>query len=98
MTSSLQDMPPGEKTRKPKRFMVVFLTDDATPIDFVARLLKKFFGLDRATANCLAIEICENGTGKIGPYTREIAETRALMATDAARRHDHALRCDIMEA
>ena len=74
-----------QKVIEPKRWKVVFLNDDSTPIDFVIGLLTETFKHTQETAKKITLEIHNEGSGIAGVYSFEIAEAKAVEATQLAR-------------
>jgi ATP-dependent Clp protease adaptor protein ClpS len=74
-----------QKIQEPKRWKVVFLNDDSTPIDFVIGLLTETFKHSQETAKQITLEIHNEGSGIAGVYSFEIAEAKAVEATQLAR-------------
>lgn len=69
----------------PKRYNVVLMNDDYTPIDFVISLLIDVFHHNMETAKELTGVIHDKGSGIAGTYDFEIAEQKALEATAMSR-------------
>lgn len=74
-----------QKIIEPKRWKVIFLNDDSTPIDFVVGLLTETFKHTQETAKKITLEIHNEGSGIAGVYSFEIAEAKAVEATQIAR-------------
>lgn len=74
-----------QKIQEPKRWKVVFLNDDVTPMDFVVGLLLEIFKHTQETAKEITLEIHNSGSGIAGVYSFEIAEAKAVEATQLAR-------------
>ena len=74
-----------QKVEEPKRWKVVFLNDDSTPMEFVIGLLVETFKHTQETAKDITLEIHNNGSGIAGVYSFEIAEAKAVEATQLAR-------------
>lgn len=74
-----------QKVQEPKRWKVLLLNDDVTPIDFVIELLVKIFKHTQEAAKTITLEIHNNGSGVAGVYNFEIAEAKAVEATQIAR-------------
>jgi len=85
-----------QEVKPPRRFQVVLLNDDFTPMEFVVEVLMKIFGmgLDRATQVMLTVHT--KGRGVCGVYPRDIAETKVHQVIELARTHQHPLMC-VME-
>ncbi len=84
--------------RKPPLYKVVLLNDDYTPMEFVVKVLKRFFGLTHDKATTVMLHVHTRGRGVAGVYTYEIAETKVVMVNDYAREHEHPLQCTLEEA
>ena len=69
----------------PKRYNVVLMNDDYTPIDFVISLLIDIFHHGMEKAKELSATIHSAGSGIAGTYEFEIAEQKALEATMSSR-------------
>ncbi len=74
-----------QKINEPKRWKVILLNDDSTPIDFVIEILINIFKHTQETAKEITMEIHNNGSGIAGVYSFEIAEIRAVETTTLAR-------------
>ena len=61
---------------EPKRWKVIFLNDDATPMEFVIGVLTEVFKHSQETAKQITLEIHNEGSGIAGVYTYEIAEVK----------------------
>lgn len=90
---NLAVLEPRVETRKPQLYKVKMLNDDYTPMEFVIELLKTVFHKTQEEANRLMMEVHNRGAAVCGVYTREVAETKADMAIDFARREEHPLQC-----
>jgi ATP-dependent Clp protease adaptor protein ClpS len=80
------------------RYNVVLINDDYTPMEFVVEVLQEFFYKDHATAVQLMMEVHTMGRAVCGTFTLEIAETKACLVQDYAKRHQHPLMCKIEQA
>jgi Uncharacterized conserved protein len=81
--------------KPPKRYQVVLLNDDFTPMDFVVDVLMRFFGLDEAKANAVMLAVHTQGKGVCGVYSREVAEMKVMQVNQYAREHQHPLQCEM---
>jgi ATP-dependent Clp protease adaptor protein ClpS len=86
-----------QKIIEPKRWKVVFLNDDSTPIDFVVGLLTETFKHTQETAKQITLEIHNEGSGIAGVYSFEIAEAKAVEATQLARGNGFPLKIKMEE-
>ena len=67
-------------------------------MDFVVRVLEKFFGMSRPRATQIMLQVHTRGKGVCGVYTYEIAETKVAQVNEYSRRHQHPLLCTMEEA
>jgi ATP-dependent Clp protease adaptor protein ClpS len=81
--------------KPPKRYQVVLLNDDFTPMDFVVDVLMRFFGMDEAKANAVMLAVHTQGKGVCGVYSREVAEMKVMQVNQYAREHQHPLQCEM---
>jgi ATP-dependent Clp protease adaptor protein ClpS len=86
-----------QKVVEPKRWKVIFLNDDSTPMDFVIDLLVSIFKHGQETAKEITMEIHNNGSGIAGIYNFEIAEVKAVEATTLARVNGFPLQIKLEE-
>lgn len=70
---------------EPKRYKVIFLNDDKTPIEFVIDLLTSIFRHSQETAKDITLKVHNEGSAVVGIYTFEIAEQKAVEATGVSR-------------
>jgi len=85
----------AEKLQRPKKYAVKFFNDDFTTVEFVVEVLVQIFKLGKETAESFAMEIHQKGAAGVGPYTHEVAESRAVLAMQWARLNEHPLRCQV---
>jgi len=82
---------------EPKRWKVILLNDDSTPMDFVVSILMEIFKHNSDTAHHVMAEVHETGSGIAGVYSFEIAEAKAVEATNQARTNNHPLQLKLEE-
>jgi ATP-dependent Clp protease adaptor protein ClpS len=80
---------------EPKRYKVIFLNDDKTPIEFVIELLMSIFKHTEDTAKQLTLTVHNEGSAVVGVYTFEIAEQKGVEATHQARQAGFPLQIKI---
>jgi ATP-dependent Clp protease adaptor protein ClpS len=85
------------KVSEPKRWKVILLNDDSTPMDFVVGLLTEIFKHTENTARDIMITVHETGSGIAGTYSFEIAEAKAVEATQLARTNGFPLQIKLEE-
>jgi len=76
---------PKAKTERPKLFKVILINDDFTPREFVVMVLKVEFRLSEDQAHKVMITAHRLGVCVVAVYTRDVAETKAMRATDAGK-------------
>ena len=86
------------KVEVPKRYNVVMINDDFTPMDFVIDILIALFGKTLEEAFALTLEVHNKGRGIAGTYTRDIAETKVAQAMDLAKAEEHPFRVETQQA
>ena len=81
--------------QEPKKYKVLLLNDDYTPMEFVVEVLKRFFHHSEEFATQVMLQIHLEGRAVCGCYTRDIAETKVVMVNDYARANQHPLLCSM---
>jgi len=101
--SSLQDSHTGlvavqarARLRPPPMYQVVLLNDNYTPMEFVVKVLQKFFGKGMDEATRIMLQVHHEGRGVCGVYPRDIAASRIAQVAQYARARQHPLQC-VME-
>ncbi len=79
--------------KEPRRYKVLLLNDDYTPMDFVVDVLQKFFQKGEEEATKLMWMVHSKGQAVCGVYTKDIAETKVNMVLEHAYTHEHPLLC-----
>ena len=80
------------KTKKPKRYKVIFHNDDYTTMEFVVYILETIFRKTSSEAAQIMLNVHKTGAGIAGVYPYSVAETRTAQATLIAREEGHPLR------
>lgn len=73
------------RTERPKLHKVILVNDDFTPREFVVRVLKAEFRLSEDQAHRVMITAHRRGVCVVAVFTRDVAETKAMRATDAGK-------------
>ena len=75
----------------PKRYNVIFVNDDYTPMDFVIQLLVEIFNKNIDQAQEITMAIHNEGSAVVGTYSREVAEQKTHEAVLACQHSGHPL-------
>ena len=96
-TESQIDEKIKQKMQEPKRWKVLLLNDETTPMDFVVGILTDIFKHTQETAKGITIEVHNTGSGIAGVYSFEIAEAKAVESTQLARSNGFPLQIKMEE-
>ena len=73
------------RVARPPLHKVILVNDDFTPREFVVRVLKAEFRMSEEQASRVMLTAHMKGVCVVAVFTRDVAETKATRATDAAR-------------
>ncbi len=82
---------------EPKNWKVILLNDDSTPMEFVIAMLMEIFRHTSESAENIMMQVHETGSGIAGVYSFEIAEAKAVEATNQARANGFPLQLKLEE-
>lgn len=85
------------KLKPPKRYKVVLINDDFTPMEFVIQVLQGYFKLDRESAVQVMMMVHTKGKGICGVFSKDIAETKVAQVNEYSRQNQHPLMCSMEE-
>ena len=74
-------------------YQVLMLNDDYTPMEFVVVVIQEYFQKDLETATQIMLKIHLDGKGVCGVYTKDVANTKVDLVSEAARKAGHPLQC-----
>lgn len=86
------DIQVSDSVETPRRFKVLLLNDDFTPMDFVVYVLKRFFQKSPEEAENIMLEVHHKGQGVAGVYSKEVAEMKALQTEQYAKLNQYPLK------
>jgi len=86
------------KLKPPRKYKVVLLNDDYTPMEFVVQILTQFFGMNQEKATQVMLMVHTKGHAVCGEFSYQIAETKVEQVNDYSRQHQHPLLCTMEEA
>lgn len=81
--------------KAPRKYKVILLNDDYTPMEFVVEVLQYFFHMDESRATQIMLQVHTQGRALCGVYTRDIAETKVALVNDYSRSCEHPLLCSM---
>lgn len=85
------------KLKPPKRYKVVLMNDDFTPMEFVIQVLQGYFRMDREAAVQVMMMVHTKGKGICGVFSKDIAETKVVQVNEYSRQNQHPLMCSMEE-
>jgi|SRR6516162_755315 len=80
------------KTERPRLYKVILLNDDFTPRNFVVTVLKAEFRMSEGEAFRVMITAHKLGVCVVAVFTKDVAETKATRAVEAARSKGYPLQ------
>jgi ATP-dependent Clp protease adaptor protein ClpS len=80
---------------EPKKFKVIILNDDKTPMEFVMDVLMNIFNHDEMASEELTMKIHNDGSAVVGIFPYEIAEQKGIETTHLARQAGYPLNVKI---
>ena len=99
MTETINDVKIDEKIEQkigiPPKYKVIILNDDQTPMDWVVGILAEVFKHSEETAKKLTLTIHTEGSAVADIYTYEIAEMKAIEATNLSRNQGFPLQVKV---
>jgi ATP-dependent Clp protease adaptor protein ClpS len=86
-----------QKLKLPNRFEVILLNDDFTSMDFVVRVLKRFFNKEFLAAEAIMLKIHIDGEAVCGTYSFDVAQTKVAQVIEYSRKNDQPLMSVLRE-
>jgi len=83
--------------KPPNKYKVLLLNDDVTPAEFVVILLMTVFKHNQDQAIDIMNKVHNEGSGVAGVYTFEIAEQKAIDATQMIKDNNFPLQIRVEE-
>jgi len=87
-----------QQTKRPSMYKVLLHNDDYTTMDFVVMVLETIFHKSVEEATLIMLNVHEQGVGVAGVYPRDVAETKAMLVHDLARKNEYPLKCSVEKA
>lgn len=85
-----------QEVKHPRMYQVIILNDDYTPMNFVVEVLEYFFYMNNNQATEVMLRIHFEGSAVCGIFSRDVAETKALLVNEYARSHQYPLLCEVV--
>jgi len=85
------------KLKPPKKYKVILMNDDFTPMEFVVQILTSFFSMNQEQATQVMLMVHTKGKGICGEFSYQIAETKVEQVNNYSREHQHPLLCTMEE-
>ena len=79
------------KPEHPQLWKVILLNDDFTPREFVVSVLMRVFRMTEDEAVGVMLAAHQQGACVVAVYTKEVAETKAQLATEAGQMRGYPL-------
>ena len=80
---------------EPKKYKVIVLNDNNTPMEWVIDVLTTIFNHSRETAEKITLQIHNEGSAVVGIYTYEIAEQKTVEAVNSSRQNGFPLQVSL---
>ncbi len=80
-----------QNSKVPKKYKVIFLNDDSTPIEFVIVVLMTIFRHPESVAKEITLRVHNEGSAVAGIYNFEIAEQKMIETVSLARQNNFPL-------
>ena len=86
-----------QKLKTPKRYEVILLNDDYTTMEFVVKVLRRFFHKEFKTAEAIMLKIHIDGEAVCGTYSFDVAQTKVSQVIEYSRKNDQPLMSVLRE-
>jgi ATP-dependent Clp protease adaptor protein ClpS len=70
---------------EPKKYNIIFINDNKTPMDWVVETLMSTYRHSQETAEKITIKIHTEGSACVGTYVYEIAEQKSIETINSSR-------------
>jgi ATP-dependent Clp protease adaptor protein ClpS len=85
------------EVKRPKKYNVIFVNDDTTPMDWVVGILVEIFKYKNNSAHEIAMKVHMQGSAVVGTYNFEIAEQKTTETITLSRNQGYPLVAKIEE-
>lgn len=87
----LPDLKTRSRTARPPLYKVILHNDDITPREFVVSVLQRVFRMSVGEAEVVMMTAHKKGACVVAVFTKEVAETKAELATQAGEMRGYPL-------
>lgn len=84
-----------QQLKEPDMFQVLLHNDHYTTMDFVIEVLRVVFHKSIIEATKIMLDVHRRGVGVVGTFTHDIAQTKATLVREMARKREFPLRCTV---
>ena len=85
----------SDRIKPPRKYKVIVLNDDTTPMEFVIALLMQVFNHSEPASMEITLKIHNEGSAVVGIYSHEIAEQKSQDSNTLARSNGFPLQTKI---
>jgi ATP-dependent Clp protease adaptor protein ClpS len=85
------------EVKKPKKYNVIFVNDEVTPMDWVIGILVEIFKYKNDAAHEITMKIHTQGSAVVGTYNFEIAEQKTSETVTLSRNQGYPLVARVEE-
>lgn len=85
------------KIAKPKKYNVIFVNDEVTPMEWVMGILIEIFKYNDEKSQEITMKIHNQGSAVVGSYNYEIAEQKAAETITLSRNQGYPLVAKVEE-
>lgn len=91
-TGTITKIQTSQGLAEPPMFKLIYLNDNATPMEFVIETLVDSFNYTEQTAEKITMDIHEDGSAVVAVLPYEIAEQKGIEVTIHARSNNYPLQ------
>lgn len=84
-----------DRIRLPKKYKVIILNDDQTPMEFVIAVLMSVFFHNESAAREITLKVHNEGSAVAGIYSYEIAEQKSIDCITLAKANGFPLQTKV---
>jgi len=93
--STLTASKTDQELKEPDLYTVLLHNDHYSTMEFVVMILEQVFRKNNEDAVRIMMDVHKKGTGRVGLYTRDIAETKVEQVRQMAKSEGFPLKCSL---